>query len=169
MAGARSSTREGADLPNPVYVGSVTDTRTPDQRRRIMQSVRSKDTGPEWVVRRLLFSLGYRYRLHRRDLPGSPDIVFQGRKRVIFVHGCFWHGHGCAKGHAPKSRTEYWGAKIAANRARDEANLVALQTLGWETLVVWQCELSHEQALAQLLIGFVDRGTNSIDKTTASR
>ena len=159
----------GHDVENkPGYAIAVTDTRTPDQRRRIMQSVGSKDTGPEWLVRRLLFSSGYRYRLHRRDLPGSPDIVFQGRRKAIFVHGCFWHGHGCLKGRAPKSRTEYWGAKIAANRARDERNLMALHTLGWETLVLWQCELGDEQVLIQRLVSFVDRATISIDKRTTS-
>jgi len=121
-----------------------------------MQSVKTEDTGPEWIVRRLLFSLGYRYRLHRRDLAGSPDIVFQGRKKAIFVHGCFWHGHDCAKGKAPKSRTEYWGPKIEANRLRDQRNLIALHTLGWNPLVLWQCELADEQALNDRLISFLE-------------
>lgn len=138
------------------YCTFVADTRTPDQRRRIMQSVKTENTGPEWIVRRILFALGYRYRLHRRNLPGSPDIVFQGRKKAIFVHGCFWHGHDCAKGKAPKSRTEYWGPKIDANRSRDQKNLNALHTLGWETLVIWQCELADEKALIERLVRFVD-------------
>ena len=85
----------------------VADTRTPEQRRRIMQSVKTENTGPELVVRRLLHGMGYRYRLHRRDLAGKPDIVFVSRRKAIFVHGCFWHGHSCPKGRLPKSRLDY--------------------------------------------------------------
>lgn len=118
----------------------MADNRTPEQRRRIMQSVQTRNTGPELSVRRILFNLGYRYRLHRRDLPGSPDIVFPGRRKVIFVHGCYWHGHGCAKGRLPKSRLEYWGPKIEANRARDKRNRRDLKATGWSALTVWQCE-----------------------------
>lgn len=147
----------------------MTDTRSPEQRRRIMQSVKTKDTCAELIVRRILHRGGYRYRLHRRDLPGSPDIVFPGRKKVIFVHGCFWHGHGCAKGLAPKSRTEYWQPKIEANRARDKKNLSALEALGWSVLVLWQCELADEPALKERLIAFVDGHTISIDKAATTR
>lgn len=132
------------------------DTRSPEQRRRIMQSVRTKNTGPELAVRRALFAAGFRYRLHRRGLPGSPDIVFPSRRKVIFVHGCFWHGHGCSKGKAPKSRTDYWLSKITANRERDERNLRALSELGWSALVVWQCELSDLPDLTHRLGIFLE-------------
>lgn len=145
------------------------DTRTPEQRRRIMQSVKQKDTGPEQVVRRALFAAGYRYRLHRRDLPGSPDIVFPSRRKAIFVHGCFWHGHGCAKGRASKSRVEYWGPKLEANRARDERNVRDLMAMGWDVLVVWQCELADIQTAVLKITAFVDRPVNSIDKPKTTR
>jgi DNA mismatch endonuclease, patch repair protein len=101
------------------------DTRTPDQRSRIMQAVKQKDTGPELLLRRALHRLGYRYRTHAKDLPGRPDLVFASRKKVIFVHGCFWHGHDCSKGRLPKSRPEYWIPKIEANKARDERVVLA--------------------------------------------
>lgn len=120
-----------------------------------MQSVGTKDTGPEWIVRRALFRRGYRYRLHRKGLPGRPDIVFPGRKAAIFVHGCFWHGHGCSKGAAPKSKLDYWGPKLEANRARDLANVAELERRGWRVLVVWQCETSDEAALAERLTAFL--------------
>jgi DNA mismatch endonuclease, patch repair protein len=121
-----------------------------------MQAVKTKDTGPEIAVRRLLHRLGYRYRLHRKDLPGRPDIVFPGRKKAIFVHGCFWHAHDCAKGRAPKSRLEYWGPKLARNVARDAENVAALRTLGWTILTVWQCELHETKALERRLRTFLD-------------
>ena len=140
------------------------DTRSPEQRRRIMQSVGVKHTGPEWAVRRLLHSNGYRYRLHPNTLPGRPDIVFLSRRKAIFVHGCFWHGHGCDKGRAPKSRLDYWGPKLEANKARDARNEAALRELGWEILTVWQCETRNPEALLQKLKSFVDRSEKSIDK-----
>lgn len=139
-----------------LYPSSMTDTRSPEQRRRIMQSVQTKDTGPELTLRRALFAAGYRYRLHRRDLPGSPDIVLPGRKKAIFVHGCFWHGHGCSKGKAPKSRNDYWLPKIAGNRARDNRNVEALEALGWSVRVVWQCELRDMPAVVDSLGIFLD-------------
>lgn len=134
----------------------MTDTRSPEQRRRIMQSVKTKDTGPELTVRRALFAAGYRFRLHRRDLPGSPDIVLPGRRKAIFVHGCFWHGHGCSKGKAPKSRPEYWTPKIAANRQRDRRNIRALRALGWEVYTVWQCDLRDIPSLLHRLGIFLE-------------
>jgi len=121
----------------------MTDTRTAEQRRHIMQSVGSKNTAPELVLRRLLFGLGFRYRLHCKKLPGSPDIVFAGRKKVIFVHGCFWHSHGCAKGRPPKSRRDYWEPKLNTNRQRDKAKTRELRALGWSVLTVWQCEMKN--------------------------
>jgi DNA mismatch endonuclease (patch repair protein) len=143
----------------------MTDTRTPEQRRRIMQSVKTKNTGPETAVRKALFALGYRFRLHRKDLPGSPDIVFPGRQKAIYVHGCYWHSHECSKGKASKSRIEYWGPKIEANRARDARNLQEMNALGWQTHVVWQCELKDMKSALTRLGNFLGKPTNSIDKT----
>ena len=125
----------------------MVDTRTPDQRRRIMQAVKTRDTGPEQEVRRLLHGMGYRFRVHRSDLPGSPDIVLPKYKTLIFVHGCFWHGHKCPKGRLPKSRPEYWGPKIEANRARDRKSRKKLVALGWSVHNVWQCELTEPARL----------------------
>lgn len=119
------------------------DTRTKAQRRRIMQSVRTENTGPEMLVRKLLHRLGYRFRLHSEALPGKPDIVFPARRKAIFVHGCFWHGHGCAKGRPPKSRHDYWLPKIEANRARDSKAMASLAHLGWQALVIWECETKN--------------------------
>jgi DNA mismatch endonuclease, patch repair protein len=133
----------------------VADTRTPEQRRRIMQSVGTANTGPELTVRRLLHRRGYRYRLHPKQLPGRPDVVFPGRRRAIFVHGCFWHNHGCSKGQAPKSKLDFWGPKLAANKERDARNEAALRALGWEVLTVWQCETSDAAELETTLTTFL--------------
>jgi len=117
----------------------------------MMAAVRSKDTAPEMVVRRLLHSLGYRFRLHRRDLPGKPDIVFPGRKKVIFVHGCFWHQHEeCRGSHLPKSNTEYWTPKLLRNKARDASNLAKLKSAGWKCIVLWECELGKTSLMRRL-------------------
>lgn len=142
----------------------MTDTRSPEQRRRIMQSVKTENTGPELKLRKALFAAGYRFRLHRKTLPGSPDIVFPGRKKAIFVHGCFWHGHDCAKGKGSKSRIDYWGPKLEANKARDARNLRELQALGWQTLVIWQCELGDMDNLLRRLGTFLGQPSFSIDK-----
>ena len=120
-----------------------------------MASVGSKDTGPEMAVRRMVYGLGHRYRLHRRDLPGTPDIAFIGRKKAIFVHGCFWHGHGCRWGQLPKSRPEYWGPKIASNRERDSRKEKRLRDAGWDVLVVWQCETRDPEGLLLTLSRFL--------------
>jgi DNA mismatch endonuclease, patch repair protein len=138
----------------------MTDTRTPAQRRRIMQSVSTKNTGPEWEIRRLLFSMRYRYRLHDSRLPGTPDIVFSGRKRVIFVHGCFWHGHGCSKGQPPKSRPEFWGPKLFRNRERDAIQAQQIEALGWSVLTLWQCELKDREALKAKIVLFLEAPIN---------
>lgn len=114
-----------------------------------MKAVKSKDTKPEMTVRRLLHSLGYRYRLHRKDLPGKPDIVFPSRRKAIFVHGCFWHAHGCKKGRLPRSRLEYWRPKLAQNAERDARKIAELEALGWSVLVVWQCETSDLDPLSE--------------------
>ena len=117
-----------------------------------MRRVGSKDTGPELAVRRLLTALGLRYRLHRKDLPGAPDIVLPGRRLALFVHGCFWHGHDCKRGaRAPKTNADYWRAKIARNVARDAASLAALADLGWWAEVIWECELKTPDALTERL------------------
>ena len=106
-------------------------------------------------VRRVLHALGYRYRLHRKDLPGSPDIAFGSRRKVIFVHGCFWHAHGCSREKAPKSRLDYWMPKRQKNRERDKANENALRHMRWEVLTIWECEIGDQEALAKRLTNFL--------------
>lgn len=128
-----------------------------------MQSVGSKNTKPELAVRRTLRRLGYGYRLHRKDLPGTPDIAMIGRRKAIFVHGCFWHWHGCAKGRLPKSRQDYWRPKLERNVHRDRTKIERLESLGWQVLVVWACELGDPEALAHRLQEFVDGCKNPID------
>jgi DNA mismatch endonuclease (patch repair protein) len=121
-----------------------------------MRAVRSKNTKPEMLVRRLAHAMGFRFRLHRKDLPGSPDLVFPSRRRVILVHGCFWHGHGCKRGaRQPKDNADYWRTKIARNVARDERVLSELHALGWESLTLWECELRDRDALTARLRGFL--------------
>ncbi len=128
------------------------DRLTPEQRSRLMSRIRSKNTKPEITVRRLVFSLGYRYRLHSKHLPGSPDLVFPGRKKVIFVNGCFWHGHsGCRFSCLPKSRIEFWQTKIDRNRERDRENIASLEAADWRVLTVWQCELKDINELSRRL------------------
>jgi DNA mismatch endonuclease (patch repair protein) len=119
----------------------MTDVLTTEQRRLNMSRIRGKDTKPELLVRRGLHALGFRFRLHRKDLSGRPDLVFPARRAVIFVHGCFWHGHACPMCKMPATRTEFWQAKIAGNRDRDERAVSALAVAGWRVLVVWECAL----------------------------
>ncbi len=139
------------------------DSRTAQQRRHIMQSVKTKDTGPEIVVRKILHKAAYRYTTHAAKLPGRPDIVFNRRKKVIFVNGCFWHGHDCKKGALPKSRLEYWAPKICRNKERDAENLDKLRELGWQTLSIWQCEIDARSDLVSTLVAFLGPPKNSID------
>lgn len=121
-----------------------------------MSLVRGKNTTPELAVRRLVHGLGYRFRLHGKNLPGRPDLVFAGRRKVIFVHGCFWHAHdGCAKARPPKSRKSYWVPKLKANKERDTRNIADLKTLGWKPLVVWQCELKKQRRLVSKIRRFL--------------
>jgi DNA mismatch endonuclease (patch repair protein) len=121
-----------------------------------MAKVRGRDTRPEMTVRRLLHKLGYRYRIHVRDLPGKPDIAFRRRRKVIFVHGCFWHGHpGCKRAREPQSNSHFWGKKLEANRRRDASQLQALRGAGWDALVVWECEIRDGERLADSLQGFL--------------
>jgi DNA mismatch endonuclease Vsr len=125
-------------------------------RSAIMARIRAKDTTPERLVRSLLHRLGYRFRLHARELPGTPDIVLRPRRAAIIVHGCFWHGHDCARGRRePKTNADYWRAKIARNRARDAADLGALEARGWRCLTLWECGLRDEAALAERLRAFL--------------
>src|SRR4051812_4371582 len=133
----------------------MADTRSPEQRSKIMSAVGTKDTGPEMIVRRILHAAGCRYGLHRRDLPGSPDVVMPSRKKIVFVHGCFWHGHKCRYGRPPKSRSEYWLPKLTANALRDKLNQSRLAKAGWSVLVVWQCETRRPIRLKEKLIRFV--------------
>lgn len=125
------------------------------ERSRIMALIRGKDTKPELVVRRLTHAMGYRYRLHRRDLPGTPDLVFPRHRKVIFVHGCFWHQHDCPRGTKPASNTDFWNAKLAANVERDERNRLALTTAGWSALTIWECETKCHSALAERVKAFL--------------
>jgi len=129
---------------------------TPESRSRIMRAVKGRDTSLEMTIRRLIFSMGYRYRLHRKDLPGKPDLVFPSRRKVLFIHGCFWHGHDCKRGaRVPKTNREYWEKKIARNQARDVKNKAALQSLGWDVLIIWECQIKDEAALKQRLSEFL--------------
>ncbi len=122
-----------------------------------MRRIRDRNTTPEMVVRRLTHRLGYRFRLHRVDLPGKPDLVFPVRRKVIFVHGCFWHQHpGCRRSHTPRSNTDYWKPKLARNIARDKQRQSQLEALGWRVLVVWECQTIDEDCLALWLRNFLD-------------
>tara|TARA_B100000614_G_scaffold29417_1_gene22948 strand:+ start:1279 stop:1674 length:396 start_codon:yes stop_codon:yes gene_type:complete len=122
-----------------------------------MRAVRSKNTSPELKVRRLAHRLGYRFRLHVKTLPGKPDIVFPRLNKIILVHGCFWHGHNCKYGKPPKSRLDFWGPKIAANQARDRRTLRALRSLGWDVVVIWQCQTKDMKKLEKWLAAFLSR------------
>ena len=135
----------------------MVDTVPPEVRSRIMAQVKSKGMKPEMKVRRLLHGLGYRYRLHRKDLPGKPDLVFSSRRKVVFVNGCFWHWHeGCARVRIPNTNRDYWVGKLERNKARDERNLALLEQGGWEALTVWECELRDLGAVADGLVAFLD-------------
>ena len=131
--------------------------KTDPDRSRIMRAIKGADTGPELRVRRILREIGFSgYRLHRRDLPGKPDVVFVGRKKVIMIHGCFWHGHECPRGNRiPRSNQDYWRRKIERNRERDATHIEALSAMGWKVFVVWECEI-RGQKLAQRLLDFME-------------
>lgn len=119
----------------------MTDVFSKEKRSEVMSHIRGRDTKPEMIVRRFLFSKGFRYRLHSKGLPGHPDIVLKKYRTVIFVNGCFWHGHDCKYGHLPKSNTQYWGPKISSNMERDKKNQKALEESGWRVIRLWECEL----------------------------
>src|SRR5882762_10482633 len=116
----------------------MADKLSPKRRSENMRRIKSKDTNPELLVRRLVHSLGYRYRLHGRNLPGKPDLVFGSRRKIIFVHGCFWHAHTCKVAHIPKTNTPYWNPKLLRNQARDKKNIETLKADGWDVLVIWE-------------------------------
>ncbi|MCB1823450.1 MAG: DNA mismatch endonuclease Vsr [Candidatus Competibacteraceae bacterium] len=136
-----------------------TDTLTPAARSERMSRIHGKDTRPEMTVRRLVHGLGYRYRLHRGDLPGKPDLVFFRRRKVIFVHGCFWHRHSdpnCKLARLPKSRLDFWRAKLERNRLRDIENHKKLTEDGWQVLILWECELRDVARLAEKIRSFLE-------------
>jgi DNA mismatch endonuclease, patch repair protein len=134
----------------------VTDRLSKERRSANMRAVKDRDTGPEMIVRRLAHRMGYRFRLHRADLPGKPDLVFPARRAVIFVHGCFWHGHHCKRGAAPVTNTAFWAPKLAKNAARDAVQRARLRRDGWRSLVVWECQIKDERKLASRLRRFLD-------------
>jgi DNA mismatch endonuclease (patch repair protein) len=137
----------------------MADTLSPAERSERMSRVRGKNTGPELIVRRLVHRLGYRFRLHRKDLPGTPDLVFPRLRSVIFVHGCFWHRHPdpkCSLARLPKSRLGFWEPKLTANHQRDVRNQATLSAAGWRVLVVWECELGDKEQLENKLKGFLE-------------
>lgn len=131
---------------------------SPELRRRTMQAVRSKNTRPELLVRRLLHANGYRYRLHSKKLPGCPDLVFPGRKKVLFIHGCWWHGHDCQRGsRVPKTNVVYWTKKVIRNRNRDADSRKHLEAQGWKVLAIWECQLNDESSVLMQLVRFLDK------------
>ena len=137
----------------------MADTVTSERRSEIMSGIRSKGTKPELAVRRLLHAMGYRFRLHRRDLPGKPDLVFPGRRKVIFVHGCFWHQHAdpdCKIARRPKSNREYWLPKLDRNSARDAEHQASLRGKGWDVLVIWECEVRAGPGFLEKARRFLD-------------
>ena len=121
-----------------------------------MRAVRSKNTGPEMIVRRLVHGMGYRYRLHAPDLPGKPDLVFRSRKRAVFVHGCFWHGHSdCARAARPSDNAAFWATKLERNINRDAEQQAALAREGWRSLIIWECQMKDKAALTERLTEFL--------------
>ncbi|MBK9169294.1 MAG: DNA mismatch endonuclease Vsr [Bryobacterales bacterium] len=131
---------------------------TPEQRSRIMRAVKGADTTPELAVRRLVHSMGYRFRLHRTNLPGKPDLTFPRLHKVVFVHGCFWHGHECARGsRVPVQNRDYWTRKVARNLERDRKTEAALESLGWKSLAVWECEIKDQDRMRRTLRRFLDK------------
>lgn len=145
----------------------MTDVYDKAKRSAVMARVKSKDTTPEKALRRILTGLGVRYRLHRKDLPGNPDLVMPGRRLAFLVHGCFWHGHDCARGaRVPKTNRDYWLAKVARNVARDERSTQALADAGWAVELVWECEFKDEPALTARLQALLER-TSAVSSSPA--
>lgn len=140
------------------------DISVPDSVSFRMKRVRQRDTAPELIVRKVLFSAGYRYRIHRRDLPGSPDVVFPGRRKVVFVNGCFWHGHeDCSRASLPKTRLEYWKNRILKNQERDARSIAALEKLGWIVDTIWECQTKDVISLEGRLTRFLESGGQRVE------
>ena len=134
----------------------MVDNLSKEQRKKTMSLVRGKDTKPEMAVRKLVHSIGYRYRLHRKNLPGCPDLVFSGRHKVIFVHGCFWHGHDCHAGlNRPSSNKNYWTEKLERNIQRDAENLRQFKEMDWGALVIWECEIKNSSVMVKRIHRFL--------------
>lgn len=129
----------------------MTDKINSALRSANMRAIPGQHTRPEMIVRQLAHRMGYRYRLHQRHLPGTPDLVFASRKKAIFVHGCFWHAHGCRTAHTPKSNVSYWHPKLERNKERDTENIVKLRLEGWSLLIIWECETKDHESLKQKL------------------
>lgn len=145
----------------------IVDSRT---RSRLMAGIRTKDTAPELVVRRIAHRMGLRFRLHRKDLPGRPDLVLPKHGLVVFVHGCFWHNHGgCPFAHVPKSRVEFWTQKFAQNVRRDRRNAEALRRLGWRVAVIWECQTADDDAVRERLAALVRQAGAARQATTKRR
>lgn len=142
----------------------MADTLTPKQRSALMSRIGPRHTKPEISVRKMLHARGWRYRLHQKGLPGTPDIVFPKRRAVLFVNGCFWHGHSCKLGRLPKTRPEFWSAKIEANRARDARKISQLNSAGWRVMTVWQCSLSDRDTVLRDIEEFL-RNENHVAET----
>src|SRR5215216_2136768 len=150
-------------VPRPARIRSMghpstMDKLTPAERSERMSRIRGRNTKPELIVRKLVHSMGFRYRLHKRELPGCPDLVFSARRKVIFVHGCFWHLHeNCRQYRYPQSRLDFWDSKLQENRRRDDAAQVALKQMGWQCLVIWECQLRNKEALRETIREFMER------------
>ena len=140
----------------------MADHVSPTKRSAIMALIKAKNTRPELIARKMLYQSGYRFRLHRKDLPGSPDIVFPSKKKAVFVHGCFWHAHSCRYGHLPKTRLEYWKPKLEANKVRDNLARKRLLQAGWKTYVLWQCQLKDPIKALQRIRRFLGRPNVSV-------
>lgn len=146
-------------------ISEMSDIVSKEKRSEIMGKIKSKDTKPEIIVRKFLYSHGFRYRLHMKDLPGKPDIVLQKYRTVIFVQGCFWHGHACKIGSGlrrPKSNTSYWNSKISRNITRDRDNQLELSAKGWNVILIWECEVKSEESLYRKLKPLFDKREETI-------
>lgn len=137
------------------------DTMSPAERSQIMAKVKSKNTKPEMIVRKIAYAMGYRYRLHGKGIPGKPDLVFGWRRKVIFVHGCFWHGHDCGRCRLPKTRTSYWLEKINKNMQRDSRNQKGITAMGWQYIIIWECQLKEKEKVALAIQIFLDEANTT--------